>query len=232
MIFNETKKPFRSAALLPLLASSLALGGCIAGPTYGTGKGSNEQLLEDVTGILQLGPKDNREAIEYKPRPELVRPAKGAAELPAPQDTVASADPSWPESPEARRKRIRAEATLNRDNAGYVPEVAPPRIEDKQTAATRIGRGMPGDNGGVGSGMLNASQQREDFNRRLAASQQGSPNARRYLSEPPLVYRQPSVAAPTGDVGEDEAKKEARLKREARKRAGRSSTSWADIWPF
>ncbi|MDT9170813.1 hypothetical protein RSW14_24745, partial [Escherichia coli] len=83
----------------------------MSAPTYGTDKTATTQLAGDITNILSLKPKTN--SIDYKPRPELVKPKTGqVAALPAPQDnivTTASAD--WPESPEARRARIRDDAT-------------------------------------------------------------------------------------------------------------------------
>ncbi len=102
----------------PLVASALMLAGCLGSPTYGTDKTATEQLASDVTGILSIAPK-SREPIDYKPRPELVKPASAGA-LPPPQESVAvTANPAWPESPEARRARIRAEATANQDNPNY-----------------------------------------------------------------------------------------------------------------
>ncbi len=76
-------------------------------PTYGTDKTANEQLLGDVSNILSLGPQ-KRARIEYKPRPDLVRPVKGApAALPPPQDSITTAGTgAWPESPEQKRARL------------------------------------------------------------------------------------------------------------------------------
>jgi hypothetical protein len=53
---------------------------------------------------------------------------------------------------------------------------------------------------------------REAFKARLQESKQGSPTTRKYLSEPPVAYRQPSASAPVGDPGIDERVKEARIK--------------------
>jgi hypothetical protein len=61
-------------------------------------------------------------------------------------------------------------------------------------------------------------------------TQQGSATARKYLSEPPIDYRQASANAPVGELGEDEATKERRLKREARKKGG--GFSLEDLNPF
>src|SRR5690606_27735855 len=104
------------------LASAVALSGCMSSPTYGTGKTAGRQLAEDVTSILSLGPRD-QEQIEYKPRPKLATPAN-TAELPPPQENMVMAGTGqWPESPEERRARIRAEATETRDETGFRPAV-------------------------------------------------------------------------------------------------------------
>ena len=54
--------------------------------------------------------------------------------------------------------------------------------------------------------------QGEAFQRKLAASKQGSPTVRRTLTEPPLEYRQPAPTAAADELGEDEYKKQRRLK--------------------
>ncbi|TIQ00394.1 MAG: hypothetical protein E5X60_05065, partial [Mesorhizobium sp.] len=102
----------RVALLTPLVVSGLALSGCMGSPTYGTDKTASAQLAGDLTSAFSVMPK-NKEKIDYKPRPELVKPAPGKKELPPPQDSIATASPDWPESPEQRRARLRAEATLN-----------------------------------------------------------------------------------------------------------------------
>lgn len=95
---------------VPATCAAVLLAGCMGSPTYGTGKTANAQLLEDVTGVLTLGPSDRPE-IAYTPRGEIVRPASMEV-LPEPQQQLASTEnPAWPESPEERRRRIRAEAT-------------------------------------------------------------------------------------------------------------------------
>jgi len=193
-------------------------------PTYGTGKAADAQLAEDVSSMFSIKPKKQAQ-IDYKPRPELVKPAEGAvAALPAPQDNIvtASADGAWPESPEQRLARIRKTATENQDNIAFEPEVA--MAMDNQSSAARQGAGR-GDHNLNGS-MVSTAKQREEFNRRLAMSQQGSATKRRFLSEPPLEYREPAATAATNDVGEDEWKKQQRRKAGYTKKEKRS---W---WPF
>ncbi|MGE0502879.1 MAG: hypothetical protein AB7O76_18225 [Rhizobiaceae bacterium] len=193
----------------------------MSSPTYGTGTSADKQLLSDVTGILSISPKD-RPRIEYKPRPELVRPADTSV-LPPPQtNAVADAAGVWPESPEERRARIRADATANRDNPDFDPEVETVGQGTQGASLARVG-----ERGNFES-HPDPAKQREEFNRRLTETKQGSPTTRKFLSEPPLDYREAAASAPVGDVGEDEWKKERRQKRAAKKKGGGLS----DLWPF
>jgi len=211
----------RLVAISAALASGAMLAGCVGmAPTYGTGKPADQQLLEDVSGMFSLKPK-NGPQIDYKPRPELVKPAT-AEVLPAPQDNIVTASAgAWPESPEQRRARIRAEATEGRDDPNFQPEVAMSQPTRRTIRATR------GDDVDVNGNAISPQKQREEFNRRLAENNQGSPTSRKYLSEPPLDYRAPAATAPVGDVGEDEWKKDRRRKAgHAKKGTG----NW--WWPF
>lgn len=208
---------------LPILVSGLLLSGCVGSPTYGTGKAADQQLFEDVTGLLSIAPKD-KERIEYKPRPELVTPAQ-KDQLPSPQTALASqSNPAWPESPEDRRARYRDAATANQDNAFFDPvvESETPRVVKKPVSTNRRGN--------FENESISASQ-RQRFKRLLQESKTGSPTQRKYLSEPPVVYRQPAPTAASDDIGEDEWKKERRLKKQSRKKSGKKR-SWTDWLPW
>lgn len=220
---------FRRGGWVLVAGAGLLGAGCVGSPTYGTGVSANQQLVNDVSNILSVGPKPRQE-IAYQPRPELVKPSPAEAAnaaLPAPQQKMASAEnPDWPESPEERRARIRASATANQDDPFYQPEVAgdgaampAARGRDIGFRARDAAMNTPGE----------TRQKREAFNAGLAERNQGSSTTRKYLSEPPLAYRQPSDAAPQNDIGEDEWKKEKRLKAEARKKSGKSG--WFDWLP-
>jgi hypothetical protein len=233
------------------MISALALAGCMGSPTYGTGTPAHEQLLSDVTGVLSIAPNTEKPKIDYKPRPELVKPAPGAGEtLPPPQQSIATtANAAWPESPEQRRQRVLNEATAAANEGRDSPIQSDITSKPGVTSAARFGeRGnfevepdTAGGGRGKSQGITSAARfgergnfesregsdnQREDFNKRLAENRQGSPTTRKYLSEPPLDYRQPAATAPTGDVGEDEWKKDRRQKKSARK-----GSSWADWIP-
>lgn len=226
---SEVRNLARVAGGAVLLVSGLAVSGCVGmAPTYGTGKHADEQLMEDVTSMFSIAPQ-KREQIDYKPRPELVKPAEGtaAAALPAPQDNIvtASADGSaWPESPEQRRARIRKTATENQDNINFEPEVAVSSTDRPSRGGTV--RATRGDDVNLDGSSVSTQKQREDFNRRLAQNNQGSPTNRRYLSEPPLEYRQPADTAKQDDVGEDEWKKDKRRK------AGYVKKEKSSWWPW
>lgn len=225
-------RPAGMAAAASLLVAGAVLSGCVASPTYGTDKSANEQLLGDVSNILSIGPQ-KRARIEYKPRPDLVRPVKGApAALPPPQDSITTAGTgAWPESPEQKRARLRAEADENSGNPFWKPQIEPDMA--RATAAPRaqdpLGTSERFTDSGVAPVGLSSSKQGEAFRKKLAEERQGSPTKRKYLSEPPLDYRQAAAAAPVGDLGEDELRKERRLKAEARKKGERR---WGDFLPW
>ena len=210
-----------------LVAAAALLSGCMSSPTYGTDKTANAQLMADMGGILSF--RDKKKAqIEYAPRPELVKPAKGQEALPPPQDTVAAAsNPNWPESPEARLARLRADADANIDNPNYnspiVPDMANAGPPQKQPTGSWRAR-----ESGV-TDAADAAAQKAEYQKRLAETRQGSSQTRKFLSEPPIDYRQAAADAPTGELGEDEYRKERRLKREARKKNG---FSLSDLNPF
>ena len=196
------------------VCAAALLSGCMGSPTYGTDKTAGQQLFEDVTGVIStegLIGRGREAEIAYKPRPELVRPASLEV-LPEPQRELVSADNSaWPESPEQRRARLRAEATENQENPNYrSPIVA------SQVSTTR-GTDIADDS---------TPEQRAEYHRRRQQTNQGDATNRRYLSEPPVEYRVPSETAAAGDLGEDEWKKERRGK------TATGKSSWRDLLPW
>ena len=170
----------RVAASAVLGVCGLALSGCMSSPTYGTDKTATEQLVGDVSGILSIAPKE-RPNIDYKPRPELVKPTKGeVGNLPAPQETAAvTSNPAWPESPEQRRARLRADATENRDKPGFRPQIENDVAVASAPKENRSDRSLESGIVPTGSMATNRKNQRDDFNRRLASTRQGSETSRR-----------------------------------------------------
>ncbi len=190
--------------VLSLSAASLLLAGCLGGPTYGTGKSANAQLIDDLANLATITPPKRSSEVAYKPRPEIVRPPEGTP-LPAPQKSLASADnPQWPESPEETRKRLREEATEQAGNGTYRSPLA---------------------NGGDAT----SEEQRKQF-QEAKRIQKGAYTGRRYLSDPPADYRIPASTAPADDLGEPEFKKE-RARKKAAKKSG-SGGGLGRLWPF
>ena len=203
----------RALCAATLLAAAPALSGCL-GPTYGTGKSQGETLFDDLNNVVSIG-SDNRTAeIAYSPRPELVRP-ENTSVLPAPQPVRnTTSDPNWPESPEERSARRQAAAF---QSDGPVPaDIASSRKEGVTEAYLDRTRGTGYTRRNTDDGhILSPAELRgrgELLRERQQASKQGSPTQRRYLSEPPIAYRQPAATAPVGEPGLDESVKQRRLR--------------------
>ncbi len=204
MVNFDHARLVRVTLVAGVVAAGLGLGGCVASPTYGTDKTANEQLLEDVAGMIAFG-SDKKPRIDYKPRPELVTPETTAV-LPPPQDDVTTAsNPQWPESPEQRLARIRAEADENSNNPFYRPNVT--------HTPTERSNEVTNDDPLLSN--MSDRERREEIKRRRLERVGANASSRKYLSEPPLDYRRPAETAPVDDLGESEWKKERRAKRNA-----------------
>ncbi len=210
MTVSELRSAQRALSSAVVGVFLLALAGCMGSPTYGTDKTANAQLLEDLSGAFSIGlGATERNEIDYKPRPALVKPETTAV-LPSPQDSVtASTSMGWPESPEQRLARVRAEATANRDNPAYRSNV----INDIKAAED-----------------MTPGEQQQAYRQQRASMASSSAN-RRFLSEPPLDYRQPSATAPVGELGESEDRKERAAEREAKKRKKDGKVTAGPITP-
>lgn len=217
------KTEYRASVTIgALIAASLTVSGCL-GPTYGTDKTSTGQLLDDLGNIASIGNSNKGAGIEYKPRPAIVKPTNTAS-LPAPQQDVAENNPAWVESPEETRKRLIAEADAG--GANYNSPLA-------TRVATSSGPGVPvagraADGPPTPTQVMNQAKQREQYQQARKIQQGAYSDRRRYLSDPPLTYRQPAETAPVGDLGEPERVKERRRIAEAKK-AGTGRRTW---WPW
>ncbi len=205
--------------------AALVFSGCVSSPTYGTGTTANSQLMEDLSSSFSFMPKQGA-TVAYQPRPEVLKDgvAKG---LPAPQENVTKTAGVWPESPEQKRARLRQEATDAQGDPTFVPSIQ----NDSTGLATAVrGSGNPNDERDARKHVVEGA----DLSARVKAARvtnaTGSPTKRATLSEPPLDYRQPATTAAYGDVGEDESKKERRLRAEAKK--GKSGKSFRDYIPW
>ncbi|MBO0662119.1 hypothetical protein LQ948_04940 [Jiella sp. MQZ9-1] len=198
-----------------LVTGCLSLAGCL-GPTYGTGKSQGETLFDDLNNFVSLGSSNDGQQIAYTPRQKLVKP-ENTSVLPPPETARnTTGDPNWPESPEERAKRLQAAAY---QGDGPLPaDFATKRKEGVTQAYLDRTSGSGYDfkkNSSHGSTELSPQELRsrgELVKKRLAEQRQGSDTQRRYLSEPPLKYREPAKTAPVGDPGVDEEVKARRLR--------------------
>jgi len=223
------KKIQLAITMMGLGLASIVVSGCNVGPTYGTGKSSGQQLMDDVSSLASLRPtnKSMTGNVDTRPRPELVPPAPDMRDkLPPPQEVLARSDAAqWPESPEERRQRLRDEATANQDNPNYVSPIEPEKISRSRTRPTDMTR-----RGNERIAVVSRAQerkQREAYQKQRQENSGGSATNRKYLSEPPLVYRQPADTAPIDEAGIDEAEKERKRKAALASKEGKKR--W---WPF
>ncbi|MEF2070252.1 hypothetical protein SMD10_01135 [Consotaella sp. CSK11QG-6] len=211
-----------------MASAGVLVAGCM-GPTYGTDKPVGTQLVEDVTDLVSLG-STNKEKIDYKPRPELVKPADTSVLPPPAQQVEVASNPDWPESPDQRRARIQAAAYAGDPDqpvpAHYMAATGegpqPTLTREEQEDRKRFNEGDPLSPDQLKSGGA-------EFQKRIQEMRQGSATERKYLSEPPTTYRQPAASAPVGDPGVDEDVKAAERKAGGKETLG---TKLKKLWPL
>ena len=192
------------------LSFAAFLAGC-SGNTYGTGVGSNKQLMDDMTGIVSLGSGSEKKRIDYSARPALIKPHK-VAELPTPSEKVQSESGYFPEDPETKRARMLAELENSDDttiaNEKLSPEMQSLREESlaRQNAKDpKRKRMMENDDGDC---YLCDYYERTEHSKKLVATKteerQQSVQKHRYLTEPPDEYRTPAETAEVGVLGDKE----------------------------
>lgn len=195
-----------AATLCATLVTGVTVSGCI-GPTYGTDKTATEQLVDDIGGAFSIAPKSKTAQIAYQPRPGIVKPSD-KSRLIEPAKSVASKDnPNWVESPEEMRARLKQEADDNADNGAYRSPLMVSVTEGK---------------------VLSPEQQAAAYKEGRRIQQGAYSDRRRFLSDPPLEYRQVPDPSALTDLGESEAAKERRRKKAA-ELAG-TGHSWWKIW--
>ncbi len=196
MSMTQSFRMYRTVAGISF--ACLALSACTS-PTYGTGKSAGEQLLDDLGNATSITGDQTKRNVKYNPRPGLVVPAQARAEqLAQPQQSLANREtnPQWPETPEEARERLRAEAEANKDNPNY-------------RSPLLAGNGT--------NGQMTETQKWEAFRKAKADAQGGTvvnTNTRKYLTDPPVEYRNVSQDQ-LADLGEPELKKEKERKKNA-----------------
>ncbi len=218
------KTSVRKLALVAgLMAIPFILSGCVGSSTYGTGKTSGEHLVDGLGGLL--GSPEKKAPIDYKTRPDLVKPPE-VASLPEPIEGGASTSGSdLPQDPEIRRALLRRNAPKAQERSGELPIEFMKRRRGPNSKTQRVAPQTYTRDDTLETN-YDPLQHRSEFLKRkaeLAGAKGAAP--RKYLTEPPRNYRTPVDTAPIGDVGEDEEIK-------ARRRKGKKSWSWRDLNPF
>jgi hypothetical protein len=187
----------RILACAAVAAAGVSLSACNS-ITYGTGTTPGAQTLKDVAGITEITGK-KKEKIDYEPRPAIVVPPSTAS-LPQPVNGNEALGPNWPDDPDEKQARLKATVAALEAEGKHVdirlPNGAAPPTEDpyaglsdKERAA--IVRKRAAQAKGV-----------------VAVDEFGNP-VRRYLSDPPSLYREadPTAPRPTEIVDNKKQKK-------------------------
>jgi len=217
----------RPAAGAALVACAVVLSAC-GGTTYGTGVTQESQTLKDLYGMLSLQQK--RATIDYSARPDLIVPQNTAA-LPAPLDSsTTTSDPQWPETPEERLARIRAQSGEVDSRSGDYSVADLNRKKeaigiDNSYQANKFVPGQTDRDGNVVS-YNGKSQAREEVLKARAAQDYSRGAKRKYLTEPPVEYR---VAAETAPAGEEAFTEEELI---AREKAGEAKPEFKVLKPL
>ncbi|WP_026017291.1 hypothetical protein [Bartonella birtlesii] len=154
-----------------ILGICFVLTGCgMPAPTYGTGKPVSLQFFEDVANIASLTSTNDNSHLVMKPHPKLVIPRFGSR-LVLP----------LPQQDTAASKQYAGSGEVS-----VFPK--------KQSSVNEYTNTTDSEN----ISRLSAKQRQEYLRRRSARV--GSAKYRRYLTEPPLSYRQPAKIAPVGKV--------------------------------
>jgi hypothetical protein len=201
------------------------LGACGSMTTYGTGKTAASQTVEDLTGILAVGSSKKQEPINYEPRAPIVEPPTGTASLPPPGsgETTVALSSDWPDDPDEAAKRYK-KLIDERAKAGEEVSFTLPDEALEQTRESR-----PRDDSNFAKKLradkatqsLDIDAQKKMFaeakqGRTGSVDVNGNPT-RRYLTEPPVEYREPDPNAPV--VITEKPKKKGKW-------------AWPNLWPF
>jgi hypothetical protein len=201
-----------AGAAASIAAVGLFLAAC-SQTTYGTGTTPGQQTLEDIAGIAAFGaPK--KEPIDYSARPAIVPPPKGTP-LPAPGDPTAVASANWPKDPDVEQKKFKAEVAA-RDPGGY---------DEDPTKVVNPNFSLPTQPQGPEPNLAKMERDQEkealsttaeqnaavkklfaDARGVVAVDAEGKP-IRRYLTDPPVEYREPDPNAPVEIEAKPQQKK-------------------------
>lgn len=193
------------------LGLAVALAGCTP-VTYGTGRSPTLDTAEDLANIFSIRERERPE-VEYAPRPNLVRPP--SSNLPPPAEPGATARNDWPNDPDQVRKQLRADQDRRVAglDSGEAARVDPGFRLPPQTQANTVGTY---DEQMADREAFRQLAGRSVSGRGPSVDTSGQP-VRRYLTDPPVEYRQPDPNAPVTTAAAPDEKKKFSLR---------------NLWPF
>lgn len=145
------------------------LTGCgVSSPTYGTDKPVSLQFFEDVANLGSLTPTNDNSQLVMKHHPKLVMPKPGSRLV----------------LPVPQQDTATSKQSSGNGKVSVLPK--------KQVSVNEYTNAADSEN----ISQLKAKQRQEYLRRQRAGV--GSAKYRRYLTEPPLSYRQPAEIAPVG----------------------------------
>jgi hypothetical protein len=196
--------PFARFWHIALLVLPLPLAGCNLASTYGTGQAPEMAMLHEVSGGL-LDRNKKKTPIDYQARAPLVMPPTASASaLPPPAESAAAVSPDWP----VDREQLTAEADARAEDDDPRNDINQAEYRRLKPLTGVLRHSNPdedfvADDEGKSdyyNTVVHAKAQRDQFAKALADSKgYGRTTERRYLTDPPIAYREP-VAADDGTV--------------------------------
>jgi hypothetical protein len=179
----------------------LPLGGC-GMTTYGTGQVPEMAMFREVSGGF-LNRNEKKEPIEYQPRAPLVMPPAtetAGAQLPDPVQTASAASPDWPQSLEDRIGDADARAEDD-DPRNDVNQAEYRRLKPLAGVFSNAGARPTyelDESGRTEYYKIVHSKQKQgkEFKQALAEMKGYGRTERRYLTDPPMTYREPVATEP------------------------------------
>jgi hypothetical protein len=192
----------RAPLVLVALAPLAFAGGCST-TTYGTGESPEMALFSELTGNIGILPgQKKKQPIEYQPRAPLVMPSN-VAQLPEPTETASVTNPDWPVQP--GEQQVASAAQADDDPRNDISQAEYRRLRPVSGAFAAAGANQRGagsndelnnDRTEYYRDIVHGNEKRKKFRASVADMNGLSRNERRYLTDPPLTYREPAATAP------------------------------------
>ncbi len=185
---------YRAAGTAAAIAAIALLGGCVSSTTYGTGESPGLAVFREIGGGVFGGVlgKSKKDPIGYDQRAPIVAPPE--ASLPAPAQSVAAANPDWPDDPD-RNKRAELSDEVTPD---YYKRLGPLASLTQNRGGPRCSPEDKDCDGEI------SAMEANDFHagrKKVAAAINDAESVhldeRRYLTDPPEEFRTAADTAPT-----------------------------------